>query len=449
MAPTGPQPVPQPPDPFPGIKAQWHEPGGVFSILLIVGGDIVRRAIAQLSGSQVSIRGSRFYIVPVAFSFGWVGYAATAVLAAIGDDRLMPETDCPSIVVNAKGGQSRSNRSWVLGRLLRDWDDSVYKQGDKEFSLAVTICRASSTKTHGKPDIDLVWISGIVTMITQCFLASIPIWRIDGSWSVFVITVGGTLLCLSQGALPQWRAEKWKCRDLKEETAKDQTGKRHDKTISLTRGNGSRHVIAIISEGVGFDLEDLAGGQNASRPYTPFATIILAIVWIVLLLTATGVKKNTWFLILVGGLGMAQNVFAAGCKRKPGALGIHIEKVVDIKPKALKPDKTDKVIWVLMQTENFAKHVGLSLLPVLFPGGLFPNEQKWKDDTLERYKREKATERVGQPVDAPAGSVHQPDASSVISSEIVEHREHPSGGSIHELNTLSMNPQGTNKQGPK
>lgn len=40
---------------------QWKNPGDVFSVLLILGGDVVARALAQLAGSRVT---------PVAFSFG-------------------------------------------------------------------------------------------------------------------------------------------------------------------------------------------------------------------------------------------------------------------------------------------------------------------------------------------------------------------------------------------
>lgn len=41
--------------------AQWKNPGDVFSVLLILGGDVVARALAQLVGSGIT---------PVAFSFG-------------------------------------------------------------------------------------------------------------------------------------------------------------------------------------------------------------------------------------------------------------------------------------------------------------------------------------------------------------------------------------------
>lgn len=43
------------------FSSQWSNPGDVFSVLLILGGDVVARALAQLTGSRIT---------PVAFSFG-------------------------------------------------------------------------------------------------------------------------------------------------------------------------------------------------------------------------------------------------------------------------------------------------------------------------------------------------------------------------------------------
>jgi hypothetical protein len=40
---------------------QWKNPSDVFSVLLILGGDVVESALGQLSGSMIT---------PVAFSFG-------------------------------------------------------------------------------------------------------------------------------------------------------------------------------------------------------------------------------------------------------------------------------------------------------------------------------------------------------------------------------------------
>jgi hypothetical protein len=48
--------------PSAAFKAQWASPSNyAFTVLLLVGGDVVSRALAQLAGSRIT---------PVAFSFG-------------------------------------------------------------------------------------------------------------------------------------------------------------------------------------------------------------------------------------------------------------------------------------------------------------------------------------------------------------------------------------------
>jgi hypothetical protein len=57
------------------LATQWDNPSDILSILLLLGPDIVQRAIAQLAGRVIT---------PVAFSLGWVSYAASAVLSSVG-----------------------------------------------------------------------------------------------------------------------------------------------------------------------------------------------------------------------------------------------------------------------------------------------------------------------------------------------------------------------------
>ena len=45
------------------FRTQWMHPGDVFSVLLILGGDVITRALAQLAGGVLT---------PVTFSFGMV-----------------------------------------------------------------------------------------------------------------------------------------------------------------------------------------------------------------------------------------------------------------------------------------------------------------------------------------------------------------------------------------
>ena len=57
------------------LFVQWHNPGDILSLLLILGPEIVKTAVGQLAGR---------IIVPVAFSFGWVAYAVSALLSTVG-----------------------------------------------------------------------------------------------------------------------------------------------------------------------------------------------------------------------------------------------------------------------------------------------------------------------------------------------------------------------------
>jgi hypothetical protein len=63
------------------LAAQLHNPNDILSILLLLGPDVIQRAIAQLVGRKIT---------PVAFSFGWVAYAVGALLSAVGGERDYP-----------------------------------------------------------------------------------------------------------------------------------------------------------------------------------------------------------------------------------------------------------------------------------------------------------------------------------------------------------------------
>jgi len=58
------------------LRGQLQNPGDIFNILLLIGGDILRIAIAQLSAGPVP------HLTPVSFSFGWVSVAGYESIAA-------------------------------------------------------------------------------------------------------------------------------------------------------------------------------------------------------------------------------------------------------------------------------------------------------------------------------------------------------------------------------
>lgn len=359
------------------IRATWENPSDTMTVLLIIGGDTVRQALAQLSGP---------YVVPVAFSFGWIGYSFNTLMSVVGNGRLMPPPDYDAKLINSTNGFVRDNRSWVLGRLLRDFECPM----EDDTALRATVFEASNASEAGVPVNDRYWLGGVFVIIVQLVVAAIPCIRED-DWSILLITSAGTVLALFTGALPQWRFEKWACR------------RNTKKTLCLTGGNGTRNVMVIIGNGVGLDLEDLAAAEsprllrrNERRTkhtlmdlplafrITQISCIALSVLWIILLITVTGLKQNTWFLLLVGGLGMGQNVVVAGARRKPSASGIHLKEVKEF--------KEHKVMHVLMDIEKEYPGTGSSLLSIFFPDekGLRRLEIDWWKGDREGFDRKRA-----------------------------------------------------------
>ena len=418
--------------PFATLKSQWQHPIGFLEVLLILRGDVIQTAVAQLSGGP-------FHFTPVPSSFGWVSYSFSALLSAIGDGRLMPVVDCPSIVINARSGIQRKNSSWMLGRILRDWEKKSTCVYNGRPALTVSIFRFceekyKSVRKHGQPGpaatdlernkrkldgdirfpppcpkIDLMWYTGIFVMVVQWVVAAVAA-IVEKNWLIMTITISGTFLSLAGGALPQWKQEKWSCRGLSE-----------PKTVILTRGNGHRHVMILHSLGAGPDLEDLATARASAHWSTLPLLLILALSWFVILLSVSNQYDDTWYLVAVGGLGMAQNIFAAGHHRDPSAYGIFLEKPDVILPDPPAKDEygkeiSNKVFQVLKKTEKRMSEkygiqgVGICLLPIFFPHGLRPAEIEWRDQQLEKYK-ELGRKEAGTKEESPNEEQNSPRAS--------------------------------------
>jgi len=346
------------------IKGQWQEPHDIFSLLLIIGGDIIQKAIAQLAGGP-------YPVTPVAFSFGWVSYSILAVMSVLGDGTLMPPPDTPCVLIDVRKGYSRRNHSWVLGRILRDW----HEDGEKlTHSLEISFCSASIQEA-GIPHPDIVWFFAVAVIISQLVVSIIPIF-IDGTWTIFILTFSGTLLALGQASLPQWKLEKWSCRQ-----------NTSDRVVCLTQGNGSRRVIIIdCKKNAGLDLGDLASPRTRKLTSTLPWTVFFCICWLCHLLTATGIQTYAWYMLFIGGIGTVQNVFAVGAKREPPAFGLHLHKEAFICPN---DNVANKVMAVIQEAEKRKPglRLGLSLVDIFFPGrgGLHPSEKQWVRVQEEKY----------------------------------------------------------------
>jgi hypothetical protein len=374
------------------LRGQWQAPGDVFVLLLLIGGDIVQKALAQQVGIYLQpFKNCSFKlgVTPIAFSFGWVAYAFMSLMSAAGDHQLMPPcSEYNSLVINCDNAFTRSNLSWMLNRLLRD-HETEHEVDPRRTSLRIDIFQQGLI---GKADVDAAWILGWLVILIQIVISFIP-WIVYGDWGIFMITLCGTFLALLTGSLPQWSTEKWAGRPLSK-----------PKVTCLTRGNGSFHVMVFIGGSGCWDVEALAGGNSKPHKETTWILVVLAVLWILLLISAAGLKEHTWFLVGVGGLGMLQNVYAAGCPKKPGASNFHLtnhqrEAIIaerarqdDNKNDAensdddlgsshdlLQPKNNDEihnVMDALMEVERIVPKTGLALLKVFFPGGI-------------RYKKER------------------------------------------------------------
>lgn len=351
------------------LKLQWGNPRDILSLLLLVGGDVIQQALAQQSGDR--------FPTPVVFSFGWVGYAFTALLSVVGSERLMPSPPAPSsIILSTQHGYPRTNESWILNRILRDYEklwmpiqarekfQAMLKSAKvSKTGLCISVFKASENETAGIPRRDLYWFSGYLVAIFQLGIAAVP-WVTGGEWEIFLLTAVGTGLALITGSLPQWRKERW--------------GGRHGskKTFVLSRGNGAQHVLVIQGAGRSLDLEDLAttSEKNGSTWRTSWIFAALAACWTVLLLAVSGIQSQSWILVAIGSIGMTHTVVIAGAPRHPAWFGIHLDYCEVIAER--------KVMAALQSAELAFPGLGRSMLSLFFPGALREEEKKWWNDSL-------------------------------------------------------------------
>lgn len=388
------------------LRTQWMNPGDIFSLLLIVGGDVVQKAAARLAGVRIF----GVHLSPVAFSFGWVAYGFMTLASALGHQKLMPEGEIPIKVIDCDTGYDRDNQAWVLSRLLRDREEKRINMFQRqanpprnsagtvdstgEVSLLIDIFTLNDS--DGPTSDPFWWFCWFIIICQQSL--GIAAWARFGSWSIFMITIIGTILSVATASLPQWIKEKWPSR---------RVSSRHGKKVALTRGNGHRYIMLILCRQHSWDLEAMAAARPADIPITRWILGIFAVLWVLLLITVTGIKQYTWFLIGVGGLGMLQNVLAAALPCSSASLGININNTPDQTivgyryDKQIKdnlkdnewatynslgaqnpsdaeteyyrrhgPEEVRDVMGAIMELEKYHQKAGASLLPIFFPGNL-------------------------------------------------------------------------------
>jgi hypothetical protein len=164
------------------LAAQWTNPSDVLSLLLIIGGDIIQTALAQTTGSRIT---------PVCFSFGWVAYSFSTLVRVLGDGRLLPPPDFPAKVFNLESSYVRENKTWVIGRILRDNEmfmNKIEQHAGAGIRIAVysALPRPADRETTNVYS-EIVWLA---VTVAQLGIAAIPLGK-DGEWGVFLVTGTG------------------------------------------------------------------------------------------------------------------------------------------------------------------------------------------------------------------------------------------------------------------
>lgn len=73
--------------------------------------------------------------------------------------------------------------------------------------------------------------------------------------------------------------------------------------------------MVVCGNGAGLNFEDLAGGRVPRKRYTIPLTFVLLLLSVGLLITIAREKGQTWFIMMVGGHGILQNIVVAGSPR--------------------------------------------------------------------------------------------------------------------------------------
>jgi hypothetical protein len=300
----------------------------------------------------------------------------------------MPKPELASIIVNAETCHKRTNNSWILSRILRDFDlwrhpdcdrveaSKLAKLQEEEreraemenrqprtvrIGLRVTVWDYKTASGSGTGD--PVYWAGLIVSLVQLSIAAIP-WAIWDEWLTFLITASGTILAYASGSLPQWVEEKSGVRKLSFKNPKTDT-----KAVYLTEGNGAHEAILIVSRHGCIDLEALAAPQRLLRmpQVTRICCALLAVLWLALLICVAGYDQHTWFLLGVGVLGMLHNAAVCAWRRYPTAFGIELGYQQTI--------AEGKVMQVLHEVETRFPQAGAALLDEFFSGDLTPREE--------------------------------------------------------------------------
>ena len=181
----------------------------------------------------------------------------------------------------------------------------------------------------------------------QFAFATLPLVMYHDASTLVVLSIG-TILAFSCGCLPRWREEKWCCR------------RQAKGTFCVLTGNGGQHVLVVRGNGIGLNFEDLAGGRVLKSDSLVLLTFVQVILWVALLIVIAREDTQSWYLMLVGGIGILQNIIVAGWPQPPSAFGIHL--------RARRVIHHPKIRDTLCEAEEEIDGLGMVLWPIFLHG---------------------------------------------------------------------------------
>jgi hypothetical protein len=194
--------------------------------------------------------------------------------------------------------------------------------------------------------------------------------------------------------------------------------------VGLLRGNGNRNAMVLIGRGNSWDLEKMATCTSESLAETTWLLSGLVVLWTCLLITVSGLKENTWFLVLIGGIGMVQNIYASTAKRSAAALSLSItpykqrETIIgseftrpyddensdeDVEDKtnqwreALNTENTAGVAGAIQELEKVIPKAGVALMLEFFPAIMRYESDHYRTNSEKKFWK-KAFREFGKPV---------------------------------------------------
>lgn len=357
---------------------------------------------------------------PVVFSFGWVSYAVTMVATAFGDAIFLPKPEHSGYVVNVgsasrngeeslASGDRRENRSWRLGRLMRDLELSLKDEEESvqpKSGLFVTVYHLKPLGKHARlhPKKDWLWWIFSWAIPCQLGIASVP-WGLHGDWSIFLITLAGNILAIFTASLRSMRNVQYR--------------EGSQQSYALTRGNGHRHVFIIRPNSYAKGasklpyLDDLAVNIERAGVATRALSIVCAVFWIMLLVAVGGLTSGTWYLFGAGTLGMLLNIVISSIPRNSAAYGLPLE----VKEKfGFRKDDNEprlRVRKVLLSLEEKYPGAGHALKPLFFTTLPSDKDKVWDE---RKYSWETAAERLEEKRSqvSPPSSEEQPTNVAVM-----------------------------------